>query len=66
MFPDRRRLEDGGERGRDGEVQIGRHKVTGDVKDSTGNRVNNMVITVCGAWWGLDLRGDHSVNYVNV
>lgn len=29
----------------------------GDVKRSTGNRVNNTVITLSGARWGPDLSG---------
>ena len=31
--------------------------VTGTLKYSTGNIVNNIVIVVCGVRWVLDLRG---------
>ena len=37
-----------------------------DVECSTGNTVNNVVITVYGAWWILDLLGDLSVSYITI
>ena len=37
-----------------------------DVKFSTGNAVNNIVINMYGASWVLDLSGDCFVSYVNV
>ena len=37
-----------------------------DVKYSTGNIVDNIVITVYGARWLLNLRGYHFANYINV
>ena len=37
----------------------------GNVEHSTENTVNNIVITVYGARWVLDLSEDHFVNYIN-
>ena len=37
-----------------------------DVKDSIGNVVNNIAMTMYGVRWVPDLLGDHLVNYVNV
>ena len=37
-----------------------------DVTNSIGNLVNNIVMTVCGARWILDLLGDHFVRHINV
>ena len=38
----------------------------GDVKYSVGSRVNNIVITIYGTRWALDLLGDHFLSYMNV
>ena len=37
-----------------------------DVKYSIGNRVNNIVVTICDARWYLKYQGDHFVNDVIV
>ena len=36
----------------------------GDVKYSTGNTVNNIVTTMCGAEWVLEISGGHFVKYM--
>ena len=37
-----------------------------DVRYTVGNSVNNIVITMCGARWGLELLEGPTVNYVIV
>ena len=37
-----------------------------DVKYNIGNIVSNVVITMYGARWVLDLVGDHIVSYANI
>ena len=48
----------GKKRGGNEKVQIGSYRiVTRDVNYSTGNRVNNIRITVYGAMWVLEILG---------
>lgn len=35
-----------------------------DVKYSTGNTVNNIVITIFSARWVMEISGEHSVRYM--
>ena len=57
-----------GEKGeRDSDGQIGSYMNSHrDVEYSAGNIVSNVVITLYGASWALDLLGDHFVNYIKV
>lgn len=41
-------------------------KSRGDVRYSTGSVGSNIVVTMCGVGWVLDLRGHHFVNYINI
>ena len=42
------------------------YKQSRDVKYNIGNIVSNVVITMYGARWVLDLVGDHIVSYANI
>ena len=57
----------GWKRGRDYDVQITWNKNShGNVKYNIGTIVSNIVITMYGARWVLDLVGDHIVSYANI
>lgn len=51
-----------------GKVHVTRYGISRRdvINDSIGNRVSNVVVTMCGDRWLLDLRSDHFVRYVNI